>query len=529
MENLKILSRIAIWSCALAAMTALAGDKVNVNGKVIDPSQYPIIGEKEMGQLSWVLEIANQPLDDFTHLEAQNQANMTSYRYAIAFGAYFLALEQYHKLPAWSEAIQPAMDRYIQKMLQKPVWEFWAQTSRGIWALEPKLDKPYPESHDPVGEKNIMYSGHVGHMINLYEMLYRDFKWDKPGSIVFAWSDTEKYVYDNHSLEKVMHDQMQNNAYHAICCEPNAVFPECNQHPVLSFILYDHTHGTRLSAVNQLYFDSFITKQMISPDTHETAMLYLVKQDQVLSQKNPRYHSPVDFIFTPAIKLGIAKLDSASANGWTGTFMHAWQPQYIESQYPYWKKAWMVEDKEEYDTVKNENWEPRSRYGFFAMLAGEMGDYSTRDRLLNFADKQYNPVWKDGTYHYPYNPSKGCTNLSDKLFAFARAESKNGLWEIHNQPFTDDHFKEPHLAKVDFPRVLVRRAIYDPSQKALIVTIDKGSQKSGDTSFEIQQLDPSKSYRLFVDGKETGTYHGQSAIEIKIDLNQQHDLVLAGE
>ncbi len=529
---MKFKKRTAVVIVALIGFPGLLlaqGSKVTLGNRTIDPGQYPIIADKEMGQLRWVLEIANQPLDDFTHLEGKDQLGMTSYRYAIAFGTYFLALEQYHKLPAWSEALQPALDRYVQKMIRKPVWEFWAEISPGVPALEPKMNKPYPVAHDPVGDKNIMYSGHVGHMINLYEMLYRDFKWDQPGAIVFAWSEKEQYVYDNHSLERVMYEQMKNNSYHAICCEPNAVFPECNQHPVLSFLLYDHTHGTKLSEVNAQFLDFFLAKKMISPDTHETAMLYLVKQDTVVEQKNPRYGNLVDLALAPAISLHVATLESPSADGWTGTFMHAWQPEYIERQYPYWKQRWLVGKQPEVARLKNENWEPLISYGFFTMLASEMGDYETRDRLLNFADRQYQPVAQNGTYHYPYNPDRGCTNLTDKLLAFARADPKNGLWELHNRPFAKEHFSQPKISGVDFPKALILRAIYDPAKAALIVSTEGGTAKTGSTGFEMRQLDSAKTYRLFLDGKEIEKYSGKSQISVKVSLDQKHDLVLAAE
>jgi len=134
MKGLKISSRqifvVLVFVAIFPAFSAQA-EKVTVGSNVIDPAQYPSISDKEMGQMRWMLNIANQPLNDFKGLEAQNQANLTSYRYAIAFSAYFLALEQYHKLPAWSEAIQPALDRLVQKIIQKPVWEYWAQTSPG--------------------------------------------------------------------------------------------------------------------------------------------------------------------------------------------------------------------------------------------------------------------------------------------------------------------------------------------------------------------------------------------------------------
>ncbi len=492
----------------------------------IDPDSYPIISDQEMGQMRWTLMVANQALDDYSNMEAQNQVGMTSYRYLIAFSSYFLATEQFHKLPAWTEALQPALDKSIQRMIQKPVWEFWAKTSQGVPNLEPNLNKPYPENRDPVSYRNIMYSGHLGHMINLYEMLYRDFKWDRSGSIVFAWADREKYVYDNHSLEKVMYEQMKNNPWHSIECEPNAVFPECNQHPVLSFILYDYTHGAHLSEVRDQFMDFFLKNKLIAPNTHQTAMCYLVKQKITISDQDPRFGNLLDLAVTPIISLGIVGLDSPSADGWTGAFMHAWQPDYIARHYPYQLKRLLKSGPEPTVRLKKEIWEPRSSYGFFAVYAAEMGDLKTRDGILAYADQTYQPAWLNGAYHYPYNLKQGCTNLTDRLLALGRANPKDGLWKMHNQPFDPEHFSEPKLSGVDFPKVLILRAIYDRDKKALIITVKPGDQKSGFTGFNIVQLDQKKSYRLLIDGKEINKYAGQTSIPVKINLDQERDLIL---
>ncbi len=495
----------------------------------IDPSSYPEIGDKEMGQLRWVLSIAEQDIEDFSNLDAENQLGLTAYRYSIAFMTYFLALEQYHKLPACPEIIQPRMDRFIQKIISKPVWDYWAWVSQGIPNAEPLMNRPYPEQHDPVGDLNIMYSGHLGHMIGLYEMLYRDMKWDRPGSIIFAWSEDEKFVYDNHSLQQAMYEQMKNNPWHSVACEPNMVFPECNQHPALSFVLYDQTHGTDLAGVNDLFMDFFLERKLIDPHSHMTSMYYLVKQDMVVSQENPRFGNAYDLLLVPAVSLGLVAIEGPSADGWTGSFMHAWQPQYIERHYPYQRDRHIKHLEDGSARLKNniaDRMAPGLQYGFFAMLAAEIGDTQTRDKLIDYIDKSYNPVWSDGAFHYPINEQAKCKSTSGKLLAVARANHKNGLWNMHNKPFDDMHFSSPKVAGVDFPKVLLKRAIYDAERKALIVTTEPGGQKSGTTTFELINLDPAKSYRLSLDGKQMGTYKGRKSISVEVPLDTRHDLVL---
>jgi hypothetical protein len=497
----------------------------------VDPASYPSLSPEAMGQLRWVLDLASRPLDDFTDLEAANQGDLTSYRYGIAFSGYFLSVVQYHQLPAWDQAIRPAMDGLIHKLLQRRVWEYWAETSKGIATLEPQMDLPYPERHDPVGEKNIMYSGHVAHLVNLYESLYRDFAWDRPGSIVYEWAPDEKYVYDNTALIDVLHRQMADNPYHGICCEPNAVFPECNQHPVLAFRLYDATHGTDRFKVADLFYEFFMQKELTDAKTGETAMLYLVKQDSTLSQANPQYGNQNDDLIRQLVDEGIITFESATANGWTGTFMHAWKPDFVEARWAAWKTRHYTPTDDGAATLKEETWEPLVRYGFFAMLAGEMGDAEARDRLLAYSDRTFPKEWRDGTLHYVCPPvsTSPCTNLTDKLIAFARVNPPGGWLAVHERPFDDVHFAQPRLAGVDFPTVLVTRAIYDRSKEALVASFRPGTGTEGSTTVSAEGLDPTRTWRVTVDGTEVATVAGQATASVALGLDGPHDLVIQAQ
>jgi hypothetical protein len=495
----------------LAFMTLVIS--AGAHSPAIDPAAYPEIGDQELGQLRWVLHIADQPIDDFTLIHEEDQYGGTAYRYTIAFMTYFLALEQYHKLPACPEIIQPRMDRLIRKMIHKRSWEYWADTSRGVPIFEPFLNRPYPESHDPVIDQNIMYSGHLGHMIGLYETLYRDLKWSEPESIVFLWSDDEKYVYDNHSLQKAMHDQLTNNPWHSIACEPNAVFGSCNQHPIMSFILYDAAHGASLSDANELFLDFFLKNRMISPRTHHAAAYYLVKQKLTVSGGD----------------IGI----SPSMDGWVGAFMHAWQPDYIERHYLYQRRDLIIRESDDKARLRLDVGSAQPvKYGFFAMYAAEVGDLATRDKLLGYADEMYRPVFEDGMLFYPHHDREkkiDPTALTGKLIALARANTKDGLGKLHNQPFGDAHFVEPFVSGVDYPDLLLKRAIYDTDREALIVTTEPGTGMRGATRIKVRRLDPRKTYRLSVDGKEVKTWQGREEVLVEVELDGKHDIILAAE
>jgi hypothetical protein len=509
---------------------------------VINPASYQQIGTDEMGMFRWYLSASDDPLDDFTKIKSWDvdQAYQSSYRYSIAFMTYFFALEQYHKLPAWREYIQPHMDRLILKMLQKEVWQYWALRSKGVSIIEPLLNTPYPEEHDPIAKKNIMYSGHLGQMIGLYEMLYRDLKWDAPASLVFKWSDDEQYVYNNYSLQKVMYDQMVNNSYHSIECEPNAVFAECNQHPILSFMLYDQVHGTSFAEARILFLDFFNKNMFINPITHETIVMYLVKQKTTMSQEFCSSGNGLALFSVPLAWLGIIQANASISNGWNGAFMHAWEPALIERHYPYQKKNHVIEPDSSTAHMKVEMITDQIATPLFAMLSAEVGDSSTRDKLVAWCKDFYKPTWDNGMLHYPVgedtyvNLSKTEWTAWPQAFtgvaiACAAAIPPNGILKLHNKPFTQRDFASPLVTGVSFPNVLLKRAIYDFEKEALVVTTEGGAIQSGTSSFNIIQLDPSRKWKLLMDGVLQDEYTGVSSITVSVPLSARHDIVLIAE
>jgi hypothetical protein len=250
----------------VVSMSLLTGP--SAGAATINPNSYPAADEKELGQLLWELKLADQDIADFSNFQFVDEQGVSASRYSIAFSAYFLAAEQYHKFPAWRDTIQSAFDRINRKMLDKKVWEYWANESRGITKFEPNMDRPYPENRDPVSHGNIMYSGHLGHMINLYQMLYNDPKWDQPCSIAFKWDDGTQFVYNNQSLQETMFLQLISNPVPGIECERNAIFPVCNLHPMLSWMLYDQMHRTRYFDAAHPLFDSFFVSNFVDPKTH---------------------------------------------------------------------------------------------------------------------------------------------------------------------------------------------------------------------------------------------------------------------
>jgi len=536
----------------------------------INPNNYPSADDKEWGQLLWNLKLADQDINDFTNYQSVDEQGVSACRYTIAFSSYFLAAEQYHKFPAWKEAISPAFDKLINRMLQKKVWGYWYSESPGVTKFEPKGDRPYTALKDPVGYRNIMYSGHLGMMINLYQMLYNDTKWDAPGSIVFNWDDNEKFVYDNKSLQEAMFKQLMTNPVPGIECEPNAIFPACNTHPMISWKLYDKMHGTSYFGQAQPKYDKWFETAFIDPDTKELGGFYLIKQGWVFSQKNPKYGNTMDPVMAKMVEQGI-DFSSAGNDGWTGTFTHSWNPKLIEDLYPFLKKKHLTILPDGTAKLTNDVITPDVYYGFFTAFAAELGDEETKNILLKTLDDKFKPVWIDGTFHYPFDDKVGAINLaaddthkdttkeapkkettalccktiklkdqgdannmktfaqhsdlSDRMLALARALPKNGMFNMVNNPFDEKHLMQPAISGVDVKKVILKRAIYDAEKKTLIVSTT-GKNLGGSSSIKIIILDPSKTYELFVNKDTKEIFSGKTEFTVPIETSESNDIIL---
>jgi hypothetical protein len=236
-------------------------------------------------------------------------------------------------------------------------------------------------------------------------------------------------------------------------------------------MLYDHTNGTNLSAVKELVRKTFYDRNFLDPKTHNFMKFYMVQQNKLVPES------------------------SSGTDGWTGAFMHAWDPQLIEFHYPY-------------QAEKHVQWYSNgtaSANPFFAILAAEIGDDKTAEGILALLDIYCPSLWQDGMLCYLEKiGDKRWTPFTELLKAVAQINVKNGLWALHNRSWGDDHFVKPFISHVEYPQTMVKQAYYDVLKKALVVTILAGTNDTGNTSFAVNNLDKSKLYSINKDGETLG-------------------------
>jgi hypothetical protein len=452
----------------------------------VKAEDYPSLSKKELGHVQFLVKVAQQPLGDWSYMggREEGQEGMEAYRYQLGYMAYALALAQYHKTPAYRELYQKAMDNLIQKMVRKDVWYYWEETSKGFTATNPPQRGRGLGWLDPVVEKNIMYSGHLINMVELYHMLYRDDRYDKPKSITFRWNLFEKlkniFEYDGNKLADVIHKQFLEHPLHMIECEIGLAFPVCNQHPLLGLILYDHNHGTNLAGpVKDLLMKTLTEKGLLDPATQDFQQFFMIDQGKAIGPP-----SPVN-------------------NAFVGMPMHAWKTELIEKLYP------IHAQKVEFASDGTAKVEGDAGFGTtsvpgFAGYAREMGDEKTAKSLIAWMENNCSPQWMGNIYFYPRNDERKISTIFKVHAAVAELNVKNGIWSMYNRPWKDSYFNQPFISGVEHPKAMVKQAYYDSVKDVLAVTLLPGEQGGLNTTFAVNQLDKAKVYSIRNNGKLVG-------------------------
>lgn len=313
-------------------------------------------------------------------------------------------------------------------------------------------------------------------------------------------------------------------------CEPNLVFAECNQHPVLGLMNYDQVHGTKLADVREAFWAKAISLGFL--DTKKTQRFtgpYLIKEAALMS------------------------MQTGWNDGWTGVTLHGWNKDLVKQVYPVQRDAALPElVNTDRDAFKN-RWAQSSvstDFGFLAAYAAEVGDKSTAERLLAFADAQFKPAWKDRRYVYPLHdvPVPGAPQVvsgipgegprgpakplldeqvgqyqvgplnANALLAFARLDPGEGLWKLNNDLASTYVVNGPEIVGVEYPKVLVTQAYFDKARGVLAVAVEPGPGSGGDVSFGVRNLRKGGAYTVLLDGEPAATITGREARVIQSGL-----------
>ncbi|MFW9769727.1 MAG: hypothetical protein ACFFEM_12975 [Candidatus Thorarchaeota archaeon] len=213
------------------------------------------------------------------------------YRYPIAFTSYALAFIA--KIdPSYETFFSHYVDKLIQKMKQRAVWEDWIKAGFGP---------------DPVAKYNIMYRGHLNLMYGLYQLISGD----------------TKYEEEYRAFSKALYEEMKQNEleekFRGMPCQPDDYYVQCNSIGMYSLAVYD-----------TLYEDGRYS-ELIGPWL-EWLKTRMVEPNHGVFRRS--YHLQHDYA---------EDLVSGYATGWSIAFLKALDPEFARLLYPRFKKTFIQE------------------------------------------------------------------------------------------------------------------------------------------------------------------------------------------
>lgn len=462
-----------------------------MHGQGSDGTNGLELGEDSLALLQHVVRIANQLPGDWSHmggLEPGQEAD-DAYRFQLSAMVLMLATVQYHHTPAYRELCKSAIEQMIDKMMRFDTWGYWELSSRGGLADDPELQKLGEGWIDPVERKNIMYSGHLLNMINLHEMFYRTGRFEAADALKFEYSPMfrgmgpETFEYNEQQIVDIVLREFEANAYLGCECEPNLIFPYCNQYPILALMLHDHIQGTSIApGIMEKHTSAWLKDggslfSNQNTDLDQMPLMHFVKQG--FSVANPGLAVALSIVLNP------------------------WKPDYAKALYGRVKEHLMVTDSDGALTVDQvtdmkpvieQGADPAlmgvSTFGFMLLAAREMGDQGTADALFDFANRNLETVWDNGCLTYNRNDEFGTPHYATRLtingmIPWASVNPESGLSQIYNTPWLDDELNSPEIVDVDYPNVLVSRARYDRHTGCLQVNLRRGVTPPKEATFRV--------------------------------------------
>jgi hypothetical protein len=490
----------------------------------VDPVDYPRLSATQLSVVRDLVDRSQLPLADWPRsqfgygpfADSQNPSH-SDLIYQMRADATALAQAQYDKLPAYRELLQRSQDQLIQKMLDPAAWGSWYELSRwedGItFAQGGGQVKPWA---DPFLKHNIMYSGNLFQMLGYYGMLYRDRKYEAPGSLTYVWDratarqvdadydgEPQVFRYDFKRIGQALRRQYQEGDYVGIACQPKYAFTLCNEVPILAYRHYDLLLGTRYAPEVQ---SKFMKGVRWDPRT-QRFMIFVNQQT-----KEPFFVSPEKQLAG----------DPIGGMYWH----HPINKALVQKSYEYHRDIAL---QFYLGNVRDAIRDSGIGFGFFANYAAELGDLDSRNKMLAYADVNFAAVGKDQVRRCTINEvplveaprekhfeqwqsdgekfgkrivfgAHGCS-----LMAMALLNEGGSQWRLYNRPWTAAHFAQPFISGVEYPRTLVDQAVFDARKDALVVGLLPGRANAGVVTVDVNQLDVRKSYVVEVDGKAVGT------------------------
>jgi Linalool dehydratase/isomerase len=409
-----------------------------------------------------LLDLALQPadrFDGFTHIE---QFLESSLRYQLNYICFALCMAQYTRTPAFTGYLAEAQRRAIDKMLDRRVWEYWALVNLvGNLRWDP----------DPIVRDNVMYSGHLGVMIGLYETLNDDRRYGAPGALILRWSEARSYAYDFASVAESIHRNMLASPITQYACEPHLIFPICNTFALNTLLMHDRLNATALTGdIVERVREGYVRDGFLRPSGR--------------------------FVSGRA-RFGVSLPPTLANDALMAYWLHGAMPGLAERTWRMIRErlvrlagdavALRMAPWEHLDVGNYTLGDAMTRV-FTLLVAREMGDGEAAGALQRSLDERHRLVRSGGARRYA-----GVSTLTNAAHALARFTRRGALRDLVHGAVPPGWRTGPILAATADPEALVARAVTDGAALELVL---RPAGRPHRTALAVERLVPHGRYRL---------------------------------
>jgi hypothetical protein len=456
------------------------------------------LSEADLARQRWALDLALQPVDEWTGFEFADAYSMGALRYQCNWLQWSLALSQYCHAPAFQGYVAEAQRNLILKAIDRRVWRYWQWEN-----LLGNLDA----NPDPIRRDNIMYSGYLALMLELYATTTGDTRFETSGSLPLRWNDRQTFSYDSGRVSEAVTCNLARSKWGMFPCEPGLLFPACNAVALDALVARDRRLGTDATGALLPAFRRGLDEEFTTADGTVLAIIFR--------------------------RFGITNsvVTTAASDAGQAVFLHPLAPDVTARTWEILRHERIAPDglvrggrkRGRYDAIDPGN---RSKGTTFflatmAMIAREMGDDDVVAAVTAQAEAGAPVADERGARWF-----RESSNFANGYWTFALLGRRHGFYDLVRSGSPAAWRRGPVLAAADYPEVLVARAVTDG--RALDLVLRPGRDR-GRRILRIERLAPGRDYAVMgaVARSVTAAPDGTAVVEVDLDQRREVRLVPA--
>lgn len=463
----------------------------------VDPAGSGVreLSAQQLGHVRGLVDLALQPVESFEGFDILDQFQTAAVRYQINFTHYALAVGQANHTPAFRGYVAAAQRQLIEKMLVRRVWRYWQlENAWGNFSLDP----------EPIVRDNIMLSGYLGVMLNAYEAVNRDDRFDEPGSLTFRWNDERAFAHDHHTVAEAVRRNFEASPWGMFPCEPNWIYSACNTFGMNTLLGHDVLHGTAMAAPVMERYLASLTDEFLTLDGRTTA------------------------IRSSRLGLTIPSLTSTMADAGMALFNNPIEPDYSRRLWEVVRHEFLRVDGDGHIQMELRGWDKLDVGNYrpstitpMAMVgtaAAEMGDIEIATAIGRTLEDRHPPVERDGVRWY-----EDVSTQANAMLTLRMLNRQDGFRDLVLGAVPAG--SGPVLAEVPYPTCLVARATNDATSLDVVL---RSSAPGTPATLRFDMLRPGVDHRLDVDGHEQSVRAGSDgSVTTTVVLGTRSELRLA--